>query len=118
MSTPKPSPEFISLDIEQWRRNIHAFSDTTRKALDAIADELSNHCASGTSMSFPAPGRHERPQREEKARSLESPQRTLDKPSVDDRKKVKEPSQPSVSGSSDSRLSDLKSKLAQRLAKQ
>lgn len=52
MST-KTKPSFISYDTEQWRRDIRAFANTTREALDAIVSELSNQC-SGNAVVRPA----------------------------------------------------------------
>jgi hypothetical protein len=37
-------PIALSIDVEQWRRDIQTFADTTKRALDAIAGELSNGC--------------------------------------------------------------------------
>lgn len=40
-------PIELSIDVEQWRRDIQTFTDTTSRALNAIAAELSNNCSSG-----------------------------------------------------------------------
>ena len=39
-SHPTNSPTAINIDIAQWRRDIHTFSSTTKKVLNAIAGEL------------------------------------------------------------------------------
>lgn len=52
--TAKPTP--LSIDIDQWRRDIKTFSETTSGALVAIIEQLSNRCAT-THSSDPSPRR-------------------------------------------------------------
>ena len=47
MTHPLPEqPTELKIDVEQWRRDIQTFVETTNRALDAIAGELSNSCSS------------------------------------------------------------------------
>lgn len=46
MTRPQPEkPAALTIDVDQWRRDIATFADTTKQALDAIAAELSNGCS-------------------------------------------------------------------------
>jgi hypothetical protein len=47
MNHPQPEkPAELKIDVEQWRGDIQTFVETTNRALDAIAAELSNGCSS------------------------------------------------------------------------
>ncbi len=47
MHHPQPEkPTELKIDVEQWRGDIQTFVETTNRALDAIAAELSNGCSS------------------------------------------------------------------------
>ena len=48
MNQPIPKkPTELAIDIDQWKRDIKTFTDTTSQALNAIAAELSNECSKG-----------------------------------------------------------------------
>lgn len=50
MNTELPdTPTDLIIDMDQWRRDIQTFAQTTQQALDAIVAELSNHCSGGFS---------------------------------------------------------------------
>jgi hypothetical protein len=40
----KPRPYALDLDIDQWRRDVATFANTTGQALEAIISELSASC--------------------------------------------------------------------------
>lgn len=55
MSSPEnETPQCLNIDVEQWRREIRMFSESTQKALEAIVSDLSNSCSNAESS---APGR-------------------------------------------------------------
>ena len=110
MSKSESEPEFLSFDVQLWRRDIQTFADTTRLALEAIVDELSNQCSGGS------PTRSiKKPDSEVKAAtSKRKPERVTQKPVSPQPKKVTEGAS---SGADTNRLTDLKAKLAERLAR-
>lgn len=44
-------PTALVIDVDQWRRDIRTFSDTTSQALETIVAQLSNSCSTGRSSS-------------------------------------------------------------------
>ena len=47
MNDQSEKPTKLAIDVEQWRRDIQTFAETTSRALNAIAAELSNECSTG-----------------------------------------------------------------------
>ena len=88
-------PIKLSLDVEQWKRDIRTFSETTSQALNAIAAELSNECSTGHGTYS-------------KTRGSDAGPETMGFPTAS-----------RVAGSSptDDRLAILKSQLAERISK-
>lgn len=41
----REKPKRLEIHVEQWKRDIQTFADTTSQALNAIAAELSNDCS-------------------------------------------------------------------------
>ena len=86
----------LSIDTDQWRRDIRTFAETTNQALEAIVAELSNRCS-----------QERRPASDQL-------------PHGDDAQPV---SAPEISGrssrdnESDPRLGDIRQQLAERLAR-
>lgn len=113
MSQNETEPQFISLDLEQWRRDIQAFATTTRGALNAIVSELSNQCSG-------KPGT--RPVSLAREASTEATLPLTSKPATAlNRPKPLKPSTGSTASdaaaTSEGRLSRLKQKLADRLGR-
>lgn len=60
MSQIQPDrPTELAIDIDQWKRDIKTFVDTTKQALHAIAAELSYECSNGYESSFGSGPSHE-----------------------------------------------------------
>jgi hypothetical protein len=43
-----PRPESLSLDVDQWRREIEMFAQSTEQAIAAIVSDFSNHSNSAS----------------------------------------------------------------------
>lgn len=109
MSKPETEPEFLTFDVQLWRRDIQTFADTTRLALEAIVGELSNQCSGGTPRTIRSSRKPEASVRQ--AKTATPPVTT--KPNRD----PKPVSKGDGDGSEKGRLTDLKAKLAERLAR-
>ncbi len=44
-STENEIPESLSIDVDQWRREIRMFAESTEKAIDVIVSDLSSSTA-------------------------------------------------------------------------
>ena len=102
MSPPIPDkPTELSIDVNQWRRDIQTFATATGKALNAIAAELSSECSGGRIEASPdrTPKRSAQPV----ASSLPNGSPVAF-------------STPVAESSGRDRLADLKLKLAQRIS--
>lgn len=112
MSKSESEPEFLNFDVQLWRRDIQTFADTTRLALEAIVDELSNQCSGGGPVVTKRKPVLKAPvKRSERDKDIEKQKPTT---------KVGNPTAESASesaGAEKSRLTDLKAKLAERLAR-
>ena len=94
---PTKQPIELKIDVEQWRRDIQTFVDTTSRALNAIAGELSNSCSNG----------------------FEEPAARFGDPADSDHsiRACDEPMPTSRTKPADDRLAKLKAKLAKRISK-
>ena len=102
-------PVRLEFDAEQWQRDVRTFADTTNQALHAIVAQLSNSCSTDMHPTITNPGRKTEPsQTAESARSAQHESEQQQEPNL--------PTATTEVGSDD-RLSKLKSKLAQRIAK-
>lgn len=96
MHQASPEKPFeLTIDVEQWRRDIQTFANTTKRALDAIAAELSIGC-NGRPNSPRSIGNGDTDNRERSMPSLETP---------------------AEKNPGEDRLAKLKQQLAQRISK-
>ena len=87
-------PSELSIDVDQWKRDIQTFAEATSQVLNAIAAELSNECSSDNSTRY------------RRTDAFDNPNVVVSAPSL----AVSEPE-------GNDRLADLKSQLAKRISK-
>ena len=45
-SSENEKPQCLNIDVDQWRREIRMFAESTQSAIEAIVSDLSNSCSS------------------------------------------------------------------------